>query len=347
MRMLKEQNDGNDDIVTNLYKYINGEMSAYDLEESDDFIDDVKRYWSKDETLIVTKLTIEEFLKDKLDLKDDDIWMYNEMTSYYSNFSFQDRYNVESDFSEGYYSYDRFDEENLESLKLISSYVFPEGTFDIENREYLTNLNERLTSALPELTEKLIQILWEKDEDVFEKSTKEKIQRQEKIIENKMGITLNYDRVCFSVADLIMMSAYLDYSGNLEGLVDKIILKFSNLTYGGWGDYYNNYNYNYFDLDSFNREVSFAFEDAIELIEEQGIDYNEFTKFVGRITKISPIGVWNFLPKKKTIKFRVVSFSPENMKVRVDILSRNGVSSRNLTEEGFYNLLYHPELFEI
>lgn len=347
MRMLKEQNDGNDDIVTNLYKYINGEMSAYDLEESDDFIDDVKRYWSKDETLIVTKLTIEEFLNDKLELEYNDIWMYNEMTSYYSNFSFQDRYNVESDFSEGNYSYDRFDKENLESLKLISSYVFPEGTFDIENKEYLKNLNERLTSALPELTEKLIQILWEKDEDVFEKSTKEKIQSQEKIIENKMGITLNYDRVCFSVADLIMMSVYLDYSGNLEGLVDKIILKFSNRKYGGWGEYYNNYNDNYFDLDSFNREVSFALEDAIELIEEQGIDYNEFTKFVGRITKISPIGVWNFLPKKKTIKFRVVSFSPENMKVRVDILSKNGVSSRNLTEEGFYNLLYHPELFEI
>ena len=57
---------------------------------------------------------------------------------------------------------------------------------------------------------------------------------------------------------------------------------------------------------------------------------------------------WYRLPKDADIKFKVFGFDRENMKVDVQITANfKGSKSFSLSEQGFQNLLYQPELFDL
>lgn len=344
--ILEQEEEGND-IISKLYDYITGEMLGQDLEDSDSFIHEVLRRNPRANSIVVFDIESEKFMKDDLDFDENDIWVYDLVMSRYGYTEFTDYSNISNDFSDGYYPYDRFNTENIEKLKKISSYLLPGKDFDINGREFQKQLNWKLEDILPGLVEGFVGSLWEQDEQVYFESIRDEIKRQLNIMENKMGFSFYNERVCSTVGDLIMMCRFFDYDGDLEGLYKKIISKFSGGMKGGWGEYYNFYDLDHFDYQGFNRDIEYKLDNALELLEESGIDYKEFSNFVSRITKIAPSHEWEKLPKNKKYSFRIDSFDPEKMKVKVSIYGPMGGSSRMLDEEGFYNLLYHPELFDL
>lgn len=345
--IFEQEEEEDNGILSRLYEYVAGEMTGQDLEDSDSFIHEVLRRNPRANSIIIFDIESEKFMKDDLDFDENDIWVYDLVMSRYGYTEFTDYSNISNDFSDGYYPYDRFNTENIEKLKKISSYLLPGKDFDINDREFQKQLNWKLEDILPGLVEGFVGSLWEQDEQVYFESIRDEIKRQLNIMENKMGFSFYNERVCSTVGDLIMMCSLFDYNGDLEGLYKKIISKFSRGVKGGWGEYYNFYDLDHFDYQGFNRDIEYRIDNAIELLEESGIDYKEFSNFVSRIKKYAPSHEWTRLPKNKTYSFRIDSFDPENMKVKVSISGNMGISSRMLDEEGFYNLLYHPELFDL
>lgn len=341
-----------DDIVKLLRQYIRGTISGYKLEESDPFIKEVHEKYKKPESWVEFDVDTSDFMQ-KLDLDGDDAYFYQMINSPYNDFNFTDWYTTQDDFKEGYSNvYDYFNEENLETLKKIAKYILPAVPFDINNTDYKIKLNKILMSTFGGEVEDLLSEYHSYTENAFLESCRAHIKEDFDDNLKEYGITYDdyYNRILIYVSELIKLGRYFNYKGNLKGLYDLIMDELRKKIRGGWmQDYYNLYDDEYFDNESYNRMVSNNLENILEYIEDDNPNFQEFFKFVNKITKKFKVEEWIPLPKDERFKFKIEDFNIDDMTITVSIGQGWGYGNkkRKLSEEDFYNLLYHPELFDL
>jgi hypothetical protein len=266
-----------------------------------------------------------------------------------------DSYQIKQDFKEGYIIYSELTDENIGLLKQIAEFVYPEKTFNIDDDTYRIQLNEKLLELFPDEIDSIIDDYGvEKNREMFTVA-KETIESEINGLLDNSGFELyrGYEKVQTTVGNLLMWSARLGINKtNMSSLFNEIITNNGSGSIGGWFD--NSYefqNYEYFDSDSFNNEVTRQFDKILEEIEsnseENGIPINEFLNFRNRIFKKFKPEQWYKLPKDKNVSFRIEGFDRDDMKVIVRLESKTrGYRDVSLSEENFYNLLYQPGLFD-
>lgn len=337
--------------LISLRQFVRGQISSRDLEDSDDAILKVKDGNPLGQSIITIDFKEDEKVFNAMDLSDDDIWFLNMMNSYYSDYNFMDSYQVESDFKEGYNVYPDLDKENKEKLKQIASIIIPNKEYDIESEDYRVELSEKLLNLFEKQMDYILGEYHSAKEDEMMTTAKEHVSKEMENYFESIGFSIKrpYDELNTTAANLLMWAARLDIQKiDAISLFNRIVDFNGTGRLGGW--YENTYEYQddkNFDGESFNRYASRELDNIMEILESDN-NFQNFLDFRKRIESKYKMNTWYALPKDKEIKFRVFGFDRENMRVDVQITANfKGSKSFSLTEEGFKNLLYQPELFDI
>jgi hypothetical protein len=350
----EDETNENIDIVNLLRQFVRKQISTYKLEESDPFIAAIQEKFQRGQSIIVFDVSGDDFLE-KLDISDDDIWFYKTITSSYNDFNFEDRSSVWDDFLEGYYGgvYRELDEDNFNLVKKIAKYMIPATEFSYDT-EYLKKLNQKLNMFFNREIESLVDDFYYEQERAYSQSAANGVQEEFDEVLEQYGLSYDFYReeVSSIVAELVMTARLLNYSGNLEGLYNKMVEELSKKSMGGWyEDYYSYYDDKYFDKGSYNR-TAYRILNKIEEKIEEDFDNDEntsrFLRFVDKITEKFRLNKQYVLPKNKEIRITIIGFDIEDLTVEVKITKEDGFSVKNkFKEEDFYNFLYHPELFNL
>lgn len=336
-----------------LRDFVKGKISKYDLEDSDPSITNVKENKSNlGQTKIVLSFPGDDRVLGMMGLSDDDIWFYNMINSYYSDYEFIDYHQVKDDFRDGYIIYGELDEENLEKLKMISQFVYP-AKFDLTNESFRKNFSEKLFELFNRETEDILSDYLSEKNSEMSKVADKKINEDMNRYFEELDFTLsNSETLEIPVANLIMWyirtnSVHLP----LSELIEKVFEENKADTIGGWAE--NSYEYQddeYFDSESFNSYVGRKLDEILEKIEDGAgseFDFREYKEMVERVSKKFEADKWYKLPKKKDVDFKINGYEMNPNKIVVKL--RRGMKARqmNLTEENFYHLLYQPTLFNL
>jgi hypothetical protein len=293
----------------------------------------------------------DEKVYNAMDLSDDDVWFLNAMSSYYSNYDFMDSYQVESDFKDGYSVYPEFDKENNEKLKQIASIIIPDKEYNIEDEDYRIELSKKLLDLFEKQMDYILGEYHSEKENEMMTTAKESISKEMGDYFESIGFSVKrpYDELNTTAANLLMWAARLNIQKiDVISLFNRIVEFNGTGRLGGWHE--NTYEFQddkNFDSISFNRNAGRELDNIIEKLESDN-NIQDFLDFRKRIESKYKINTWYTLPKDKEIKFKVFGFDRENMKVDVQITANfKGSKSFSLSEEGFKNLLYQPELFDI
>ena len=158
-----------------------------------------------------------------------------------------------------------------------------------------------------------------------------------------------YNGVKTTIYNLISLYAhygipYLSLKNLLKTIFEK---NTEGHNLGGWSD--NMYEWRddrYFDSESFNRSAGRNLDKILDDLEE-----NMSPEFVGMIdrvlSKVKRVNQWMKLPKDPRYKIRVSNFNKENNKIEVKLEGPNYNRKFEISEEGFYNLLYNLDLFNL
>lgn len=334
-----------------LRDFVRGKVSSRDLEDSDDAILDVRVGDPLGQSVITIDFKEDEKVYNAMDLSDDDVWFLNVINSYYSDYDFMDSYQVESDFKDGYSVYPEFDRENNEKLKQIASIIIPNKQYDIDNEEYRIELSKTLLDLFEKQMDYILGEYHSEKENEMMTTAKESIYKEMGDYFESIGFSIKrpYDELNTTAANLLMWAVRLNIQKiDAISLFNRIVEFNGTGRLGGW--YENTYEFQddkNFDSISFNRNAGRELDNIIEKLESDN-NVQDFLDFRKRIESKYKMNTWYALPKDKEIKFKVFGFNRENMKVDVQITANfKGSKSFSLSEEGFKNLLYQPELFDI
>lgn len=331
--------------------YVKGNISRYELEDSDPDIYHVREDRSNlGQSVIKLGFNDDKFWKN-VGLHEDDVWFMKMINSHYSDYEFMDSYSVKEDFSNGYTIFYELNDDNIEKLKLISRYIFPKK-FDLENEEFRSDFAEKLLTSFKKQTEDILDDYHtEKNREmthVAQKSIKKELDNYF----NEFGFTyIPDDEFTTTVANLMMW--YIRENAvhePIEKLLPKIFSS-SKISVGGWQE--NSYEYQddqHFDKDSFNNYTERKLDEIIEKIEE-GYDgdfkIQDYLDMVQRVSKKFEVGKWHNLPKKKDVRFYIENFEMNPDKIIVKLSKAFKQRELKLSEENFYHLLYQPTLFNL
>jgi hypothetical protein len=346
---------GTGQFIKNLREFTRGKIDRYDLQDSDESIS-VRPSNPLGMSEIIIDLGQDKDFFNLLDLSEDDIWFEGMVNSPYSDYEFMDYRQMLDDFLEGYYILDYFNEENVERLRTISDMILPEKEFNLQSDDF----------KLP--FSKLLYELFESEvSDIIEDFTYKKNNEMQQVAQNSINKEIDsyledidfemytkYDQISTTAANLLMWAARLGIKrADAVTLVSEIInANDSSRRLGGWSeDAYSYQDDKYFDNNDFNNYVENKLDKIIESLEEEmeqgGLSVGEFVNFRNRIVNKFKLDTWYKLPKDPKIKFKIDGFEREGLKVVVLIMHpTKGTRKLNLTEENFYNLLYHLELFD-
>lgn len=334
-----------------LRDFVRGKVSSRDLEDSDDGILNVNDGNPLGQSIITIDFGSDEKVYNAMDLSDDDIWFLNAMNSYYTDYDFMDSYQVESDFKDGYTVYQDLDEENREKIKQIASIIIPNKEYDIEGEDYRIELSKTLLDLFEKQMDYILGEYHSEKENEMQTTAKETISKDMEDFFESIGFSVKrkYDELNTTAANLLMWAARLDIQKiDAISLFNRIVDFNGTGRLGAW--YENTYEFQddkNFDSISFNRRASNELDNIIEKLESDN-NVQDFLNFRKRIESKYKMNSWYELPKNKEIKFKVFGFDRENMKVDVQITANfKGSKSFSLSEEGFQNLLYQPELFDL
>ena len=354
-----QQTDLIDDLVgtSNFIKilklYARGQASERDLLDSDDSIYRIIPNKIPGQSELIIEFPDDEVFFKALDLGEDDQWFLNAVTSYYSDYEFMDSYTGEEDWKEGYIVYGFLNDENKKTLQKICSVVLPDLQVNFEELSYedKQKINKTLIDLFPDeidaiITDYVVEVNSEATQVARDRTSKE---INDALQDGGFELTQKYDRVKTTVANFIMWS-HLTKLTKIDAisLFNRIIDKTNKSRIGGW--YENTYEFrddDYFDTESFNREIERQFENILEQLEDEENPISEFLEFRKRILDKFSIDVWFDLPKDKSIIFKILTINrDQTIKVRVR-KKMVGDKVFNLTEEQFNQLLYQPQLFDL
>ena len=331
--------------------YVKGNISRYELEDSDPDIYHVREDRSNlGQSVIKLGFNDDKFWKN-VGLHEDDVWFMKMINSHYSDYEFMDSYSVKEDFSNGYTIFYELNEDNIEKLKRISRYIFPKK-FDLENEEFRSKFAEKLLSSFKRETQDILDDYQSEKNREMSHVAQKSIQKELNDYFNEFGFTyIPDDEFTTTVANLIMW--YIRENAvhePIEKLLPKIFSS-SKMSIGGWQE--NSYEYQNseeFDSVSFNNYVERKLDEIIERIEDgadSDFDVKDYVAMVDRISKKIEVGKWHNLPKKKDVRFYIENFEMNPNKVVVKLSKALQQRELKLSEENFYHLLYQPTLFNL
>lgn len=345
---------GVSDFIKTLKLYARGQASERDLLDSDDSIYRVIPNKIPGQSELIIEFPDDNVFFKALDLGEDDQWFLNAVTSYYSDYEFMDSYTGEEDWKEGYIVYGFLNDENKKLLQKICSVVLPDLQVNFEELSYedKQTINKTLIDLFPDeidaiITDYVVEVNSEATQVARDRTSKE---INDALENGGFELIQNYDRVKTTVANFIMWS-HLTKLTKIDAisLFNRIIDKTNRSRIGGW--YENTYEFRddeYFDTESFNREVGRQFDKILEELEDEENPISEFLEFRLKIVEKFGVNKWNKLPIDKNVVFKVEGFDREKMKVNLLIEKQyKGTRRLKLSEEQFNQLLYQPQLFDL
>lgn len=345
---------GVSDFIKTLKLYARGQASERDLLDSDDSIYRIIPNKIPGQSELIIEFPDDNVFFKALDLGEDDQWFLNAVTSYYSDYEFMDSYTGEEDWKEGYIVYGFLNDENKKLLQKICSVVLPDLQVNFEELSYedKQKINKTLIDLFPDeidaiITDYVVEVNSEATQVARDRTSKE---INDALENGGFELIQNYDRVKTTVANFIMWS-HLTKLTKIDAisLFNRIIDKTNKSRIGGW--YENTYEFRddeYFDTESFNREVGRQFDKILEELEDEENPISEFLEFRLKIVEKFGVNKWNKLPIDKNVEFKVEGFDREKMKVNLLIEKQyKGTRRLKLSEEQFNQLLYQPQLFDL
>ena len=336
-----------------LRRFVKGKINKYELEGSDSSIE---RVIPSMENPALSKVIIgfrdmNEFGK-IIGLSDDDIWFVQAMNNPYDSYEIWDSSSSDQDFKDGYGPWYDFDEDNKQLVARIAKLIYSKK-FDYEDEQDRAGLAKFLDKYYPRETDSIVYD-WTYEKNIETKQVaSEHVNSELNSFLGDFGFEKYGDGIRTTVGDLI--SNFIQYNVphvSIKKLL-KTIFKESNRTIGGWDeDRFEYEDDDVFDKEGFNREVTRVLEKILEQIED---DYKEggsntFIDMIDRITKKYKIGVWYDIPKDEKLVFKINGFDRENNKIDISLKERGvqfKIANFKISEDGFFKLLYQPELFDL
>lgn len=346
------KNDKEGNLIVSLRNFARGKISENDLYAVDGDIYDIYEKNPLGQSIITIKFDDEtQFLED-IGLDEQDVWFMQAVTGY-QGYEFQDSYQIEQDFKDGYIVYYELNDENNETLKNIAQIILPEKEYNIEDEEYRSELSRMLLDLFPTEIGWILGDYESEKEQEMNSVAKESITQEFNEPLQKNGITFNYnmDEVSISVADLYMTALQLGlWNYTSKEMIIEIIKKVLGYSIGGW--YENTYDFqdeSRFDKVSFNREVDRQLKKISETLEEQSDDVytiKDYIEFRNRLTSKYKLKNWYNVPKDNNVMFFIdsINFPDMSVKFRIKDKSLGLYKSFELGEEEFNNFLYQYSL---
>ena len=350
----EEEEDKN--LVVGLRNFSKGRINKDNLYDIDDTIYDIYQKEPLGQSIITVKFEDDKEFLEEIDMDEQDVWFMRALNSY-DGYNFQDSYQIEQDFKEGYNVYYELNDENKETLKNIASIILPEKEFNLENEEYKMELSEMLLDLFRNEIEYILGDFEMEKEHEMNTMAKKAIEDEftKPLEENGINLNYNMDEVEITLADLYLGALQLNlFNSNAKEIVSQIIKKsFKGAPPGGW--YENTYDFQddqYFDSVSFNNEVTRQFEKIIEILDERSEEeytIQDFVEFRNRVMSKFKVKTWYNTPKDDNIIFQIESFNPDNMSVKLNVKTRDtGLFKKlELEEEQFNNFLHQTSLFDL
>ena len=337
------------EFIKKLRDFSRGKASIKELEDSDSSIIEVIPADPRGQSKIIFDFGDDDNFLKMLNLHDDDIWFFNVINSYYSDYEFMDSYTVEEDWKEGYIVYGDMNDENTEKLKQISEVILPSKKFNLNSEEYRQELSSVLLDLFERETDNILSDYFVEKNREMTITARESINKElEKVVED-IGFYFKrkYDEVYTTPANIVMLAAKLGINKIDAMSMIKQLIEIYAGNIGNWAeDQYEYQDYDNFDKDSFNNEVERQLDSIIEKLEDD-VNVTEFLEFRKKILSKYDIDKVYKLPKDESIKFRIKNFDKDNIQVVVELGGTLGVITRKFNEEQFNNLLYQPELFDL
>ena len=349
----EEETDKN--LVVGLRGYSKGRISKDDLYDIDDTIWNIDTREPLGQSIITIKFEDDKEFLEEIDMDEQDVWFMQALNGY-QGYEFQDSYQIEQDFKEGYNVYYELNDENKEILKNIATTTLPEKEFNIESEEYKQELSEMLLDLFPTQIDYILGDFQSEKEHEMNTVAKKAIEDEfnKPLEENGIDLNHNMDEVEITLADLYLGALQLNlFNSNAKEIVTTIIKKSLGGSVGGW--YENSYEFQddqYFDSVSFNNEVTRQFEKIVEILDERSEEeytIQDFVEFRNRIVSKYKLKTWYDTPKDKNLIFFIESFNPDNMSVKLNVKDRETQLFKKieLDEEGFNNFLHQNTLFDL
>jgi len=339
---------GMGEFVKKLREFVRNQTSVRDLENSDGSILEIIPADPLGQSKIVFDFGDDDNFLKFLDLTDDDIWFFNVINSYYSDYEFMDSYTVDEDWKEGYIVYGDLNDENKEKLKKISEVILPSKEFNLNSDEYRQELSSVLSDLFERETDNILSDYFvEKNREMTITARESMNNELDKALESiGFAFKRKHDEIYTTAANLLMWTARYGITKiDAMSLIQKLIEDHGG-NIGNWAeDQYEYQDYDNFDSESFNNYVERQLDSILEKLEEDE-NLDEFIEFRKKILSKYKIKVWYELPKDKEKSFKIKDFDRDDMTVSVEMRTpEGGFETKKYSEEQFYNLLHQPELF--
>jgi len=339
-------------LVVGLRNFSKGRISKDELYRLDDSIYDIYVNEPLGQSIITIQFEDDKELLKDIDLDEQDVWFMQAVNGY-QGYEFQDSYQIEQDFKDGYIVYYELNDENNETLKNIAQIVLPEKEYDIENEEYRSELSRILLDLFPTEIGWILGDYESEKENEMNEVAKEHItiEFNQPLEENGIGLNYDMDEVEITLADLYLGALQLNmFNSDAKEIISAMIQKALGNNIGGW--YENSYEFqdeSKFDKVSFNREVDRQLKKISETLEEQSDEVytiKDYIEFRNRLTSKYKLKNWYNVPKDNNIMFFIdsINFPDMSVKFRIKDKSLGTYKSFELSEEEFNNFLYQYSL---
>lgn len=333
-----------------LLSFLKRRGSADDLIRSSKRIKDISEFEKIGESIIDIEFDDSEKIPEYLGMNENDLYLYNNVNSSYSDYEIIDSYNVKESFLEGYGFVYLYNKETIESVQKISKILLGRETNFNENQQ-VVELNQVLYEEFPKECDNIIYEYCSEINHAISDAIRNDMNKEIGEVLKKYDFKVyNLETIRIRAADLF--SYYLEYNApnlNVTHLFEKIFSRYQ--IDGGW--YENAYEYESsadIDKDSFNNYVQREFDTILDKVESE---FNEdviknYYKLVNDISKKFPINKELPIPKTKKYNFVILGFDKEGPKIVIKLINNETRATKNitLTEENFNYLLYQPTLFD-
>jgi hypothetical protein len=331
-----------------LSKIVRGEeVSAREMENADDAIYDFK-YSTKNpfKSLVTLRFDEEDYIG-LFNPSDEDMWYYNNITSSYNSYEWEDDYQAKQDFAEGYLLA-FFNDENLIKVKQILSIIEP-SSVPLETDDQKSSAGE-----------KLLDMFNREIDDIVSDYVAEMNQCKTRAFIKTMNDTLcnpffNYGiftKYCFReyFTSVNLLVSLYDSMGDKTLTISELLFKIgSEMNLADWAEYMYETQCDDFDEESFDKYTSDNLDKILEKLEDESqyVDIYEYSELYKRLD--SKYKINNRYETKSGREFFYRGINPENNRILVQVFKKEdggGLEDRSYTEEEFNNFLVSPELFE-
>lgn len=305
-------------------------------------------------SIVEFKLSNEDY-EEMFDISEDDIYLIQKFTGYgsdYYDMEFYDDWHVADNFSDGFWHYEKYNEDNQEKIKTIYMLLNPSWAeedyrFD---REIFARLYRDFKKLFPDILRTIMDDTQYQMNTQVVDSLRDVIRRelQEFFIENGFNLDANENTLKSNIAELIMWSARLNNDTYTpKQLLYAIFNKINSTSkIGGWyEDYWSFINPEFFDVDRFNIDVGGELDKIIESLEEE-YDIAGWKEISDKVYKNFPQGYSKPFPNYKDLQLVVDEIDPKTLNVKFKV--QKGLQQRNfeMPYDKFNEFIYNKKLFD-